>query len=71
MSIEHALNEYLGVLGMAKAAPVFLSERGEHCILAVNREMLIDTRAALALAHDSLELLGVSGTLKGLKEHKP
>ena len=65
-AIEHAILEYIGVLGWADAGPVFVSERADEVILCVNREALSHVRGALALAKDELKVLRVSGTLKGL-----
>ena len=64
--IEAALIEYLGVLGWSRAAPVFLQADGGRCVLAVERKELVHVRAALALAKENLDVLRVSGTLKGL-----
>ncbi len=66
-AVEGAILEYIGVLGWADAAPVFVSERGDSVVLCVNREALTRVRAALALAKDELDVLRVSGTLKGLE----
>ena len=65
-SVEKAILEYIGVLGWAEAAPVFVSEIAGEGIVCVNREALNNVRAALALAKDTLTVLRVSGTLKGL-----
>ena len=66
--VEYAILEYIGVLGWANAAPVFVSSDNDKIIVAVNREALTDVRAALALAKDNLKVLKVSGTLKGLEK---
>ena len=66
-NIEKAILEYIGVLGWAKAAPVFVSEVTDRVVMAVNRESITNVRAALALAKDTLHVLRVSGTLKGLE----
>ena len=68
--IEYAILEYIGVLGWANAAPVFVSSNGDKVTVAVNREALVDVRAALALAKNELTVLRVSGTLKGLEKQK-
>ena|SRR3989344_2719113 len=65
-SIENAILEFIGVLGWAEASPVFVKEIADETVLAVNREALIKVKAALAVAKDSLKILRVSGTLKGL-----
>ena len=65
-TVEDAILEYIGILGWANAAPVFVSSSDGKIILAVNREAVTDVRAALALAREKIEVLRVSGTLKGL-----
>ena len=66
--VESAILEYIGVLGWANAAPVFVSSHDGKVIVAVNREALTDVRAALALARENIGVLRVSGTLKGLEK---
>ncbi len=65
-AVEHAILEFIGVLGWADAAPVFVSERADEIVLCVNREALAKVRGALVLAKEKLTVLRVSGTLKGL-----
>jgi RNase P/RNase MRP subunit POP5 len=67
-SVEKAILEFIGVLGWADAAPVFVSEKNGNVVLCVNREGLAKVRAALSLAKDELTILRVSGTLKGLSK---
>lgn len=64
--IEHALLEYLGLLGWSRAAPVFLAAGSRQWIIAVERKELIHVRAALGLSTSDLEIIRVSGTLRGL-----
>ncbi|MEK6847449.1 MAG: Rpp14/Pop5 family protein [Nanoarchaeota archaeon] len=64
--IETAILEYIGMLGWAKAAPVFASSHDGKIILAVNREAIADVRAALALAREKINVSRVSGTLSGV-----
>jgi RNase P/RNase MRP subunit POP5 len=61
--IEKALVDYLGVLGWAKASPVFVNNK----ILSVERDWLIHARAAFAVADGKIKIIKVSGTLAGLK----
>jgi RNase P/RNase MRP subunit POP5 len=63
--ISQAMQEYLGIWGMAKAAPLFVEAKSDT-VLAVNREMLIHVKASFALSNHQIEVLRVSGTLKGL-----
>jgi RNase P/RNase MRP subunit POP5 len=67
-SVEKAILEFIGVLGWAEASPVFVSEVSDVVTLAVNRKVLNKVKAALVLAKDELNILRVSGTLKGLKK---
>ena len=60
--IEKAILDYVGILGWAKACPVFVS----HNILAVNRQEVDKIKASLELA--KIRVKRVSGTLKGLEE---
>jgi RNase P/RNase MRP subunit POP5 len=62
--IEKALIDYLGILGWARAAPLFSNHSG-GLVVVVNREELINVRAAFALSNVSV--VKVSGTLKGIK----
>lgn len=63
---EHALLDYLGLLGWSRAAPVFLTVDEKRSIIAVNRSEVTHVRAGLALAADELTVNRVSGTLAGL-----
>ena len=65
--IENAMQEYLGILGMTKADPIFVEQGGKEIILAVNRDMLVHVKAAFSISKYSIDVLKVSGTLKGLK----
>jgi RNase P/RNase MRP subunit POP5 len=59
--VEKAILDYVGILGYAKASPVFIKSD----VLAVNRKEVDKIKAALLLA--SIQVKRVSGTLKGLK----
>lgn len=63
--IEEAILDYIGVLGWAKASPVFLSSRGK-IILGINRKEVENVKAAFGLSKHKIKILKVSGTLKGL-----
>ncbi len=66
--IEYAILEYIGTLGWGKVMPVFMNH-GDEIILSVDRAMLTDVRAALAFSPALIEVLKVSGTLKGLEKN--
>lgn len=67
-NVEKAILEFIGVLGWADAAPVFVSEKNGQVVLCVNREGLTKVRAAMTIAKEDLKVLRVSGTLKGLEK---
>lgn len=64
--IEKTILDYIGILGWAKAAPVFVKSE-KNFILAIERKELQNVRAAFELCK-SLKLIKVSGTLKGLSK---
>jgi len=65
--IESAILDYIGILGWAKASPVFSSEINNNQVLSVDRKEVTSIRAALEASSYKLKTLRVSGTLKGLK----
>lgn len=64
--IEQAILDYVGILGWAKAAPFFIGGEGKEIILAVERKEIDNIKAALALSAEKINVIRVSGTLKGL-----
>ena len=62
--IEQAILDYLGILGMAKSAYVFVKKQGEKVVGSCLRESLNDVRAGLGMA--GIKIGKVSGTIKGL-----
>jgi len=64
--VEEAILNFIGLLGWAKAAPVFVSNN----ILAVNREYVNEVRGSFVVSNKSgkkIECIKVSGTLKKLR----
>ena len=64
--IEKAILDYIGILGWAKASPVFLETKKDKIILSINRESINEVRAAFELSNSNIKIIKVSGTLKGL-----
>lgn len=62
--IERAVLDYLGILGFAKSAFMFVKKSKSKSVVAIKREELEDVRAAFAFSGIKVEK--VSGTLKGL-----
>jgi RNase P/RNase MRP subunit POP5 len=65
-SIEKAILDYIGILGYAKANPRIVKKSGKNNVLAVDRGELDKVRGAFAIASDKIQVIKVSGTLKGL-----
>ena len=53
---------------MSKASLNFIELRENHAIISINRESLDIVRASLVVWPEKIEVLRVSGTLKGLKK---
>jgi hypothetical protein len=62
--VEAAILEYVGVLGFAKSAYMYVKKSGGKSVGSCVVKSLDDVRAALAFAGIKIEK--VSGTLKGL-----
>jgi len=60
---ENAIKEYVGILGYAKASPMWVSKN----ILAINRKEINNIRASFALAKN-ISVAKVSGTIKKLRK---
>jgi RNase P/RNase MRP subunit POP5 len=65
-NIERAILEFTGVLGLSKCGLSFIKSDKESCIICVNREAVDSVRASLVIFPDKMEIIKVSGTLKGL-----
>jgi RNase P/RNase MRP subunit POP5 len=63
--VERVILDYVGILGWARAAPLFI-ERTKKLVLAVDRKEITNIRAAFEISKEKIKILKVSGTLKGL-----
>src|SRR3989344_8191267 len=59
---EEAIKEFVGILGLSEASPVWIKEN----ILSVNRKSVDKVKASFAIYREKIDVLKVSGTLKGL-----
>ena len=66
--IDKAILSFIGVLGMSKASLSFIKKDRDSAVISVNRGSLNEVRASLAVWPEKIEVLRVSGTLKGLRE---
>lgn len=67
-NIENAILEFGGVLGMSKCGLSFIETKEGKAIISVNREAVDLVRASIAVFHEKMEVLNVSGTLKKLNK---
>lgn len=72
VNFPKAVIEFLGVLGNSEASLKIIEkeDRKGTAIFAVNREAVDKVRAAIAVFSDKMEVVKVSGTLKGLRGKK-
>jgi len=68
VSIEKAILDFIGVLGMSKTGLRFIKFDKNFCIISVNREAVDNVRASLCVWPEKIEIKKISGTLKGLKK---
>jgi len=66
-NIEKALKDFLGVLGMSKLGLGWIKTEKDIVIISVNRKMVDNVRASLAVWPEKMTVTKVSGTLKGLE----
>lgn len=64
--IEKAILDYVGLLGWAKAAPIFIKRYNKGWVVAIDRKEMDSVRGAFAVCSDKISVLKVSGTLSGL-----
>ncbi len=69
-SIEKAILEFSGILGMSKCGLSFISSdsKDNSVIICINRESVDLVRASFAVFPEKIQVLKVSGTLKGLRK---
>jgi len=69
-NIEKAIIEFSGILGMSECGLGFIfSDLGKNsAIICINRKSLDLVRTSLVVFPEKMEVLKISGTLKGLKK---
>jgi RNase P/RNase MRP subunit POP5 len=69
-NIEKAIIEFSGTLGISKCGLSFISSDSNNssAIICINREAINLVRASLVVFPEKMEVLKVSGTLKGLRK---
>lgn len=64
--IEKAILNFIGILGMSKTGLSWIKSDSDSAIICVNRESVNSVRASLVIWPEKMEVLKVSGTLRGL-----
>ncbi len=67
-NIEKAILDFIGILGMSKTGLSWIKTKKDSVIICINREMVDKVRASLVIYPEKIEVVKVSGTLKGLKK---
>lgn len=67
-NIERAILDFIGILGMSRAGLSFIKANKDGAVICINRGVLNEVRASLCVFPEKIEILKVSGTLKGLKK---
>ena len=71
-NIEKAILEFIGILGMSKTGLFWVKEGNDWAVIAINREAVNNVRASFSVYKERIEVIRVSGTIKGLKiKNKP
>lgn len=66
--VEKSILDYIGILGWAKASPVFLEggKKEGRIILSLDRGEINNARAAFEASPMRIKIIRASGTIKGL-----
>ena len=70
-NVEKAILDYIGVFGMSQTSPKWIKINKDSGILSVNRKSVDFVKASFIIFPKKLEVLKVSGTLKGLDKKSP
>jgi len=65
-NIPLAILDFVGALGMSEVALNFIKGGNDYSIISINRETIDKVRASLCIYPEKMEVVKVSGTLKGL-----
>jgi RNase P/RNase MRP subunit POP5 len=66
--IEKAILNFIGVLGMSKVCLIWIKKNKDRAIISVNRDSVNHVRASFAAWPEEIQVIRVSGTLKGLRK---
>ena len=64
--VEKAIFDFIGVLGMSRVGLAWIKKGKDSGVISVNRGSLDHVRASFAAWPEKIDVLRVSGTIKGL-----
>ena len=67
-NIEKAILDFTGILGMSKTGLSWIKSNSDSAVICVNRKAVNSIRASLCVFPEKMEVVKISGTLKGLKK---
>jgi len=65
---ESVILEFIGILGMTKAGMSWIKKEKTSAIICINREALNQVRASFAASPKDIQVVKISGTIKGLSK---
>ncbi len=67
-NIEKSILEFTGILGLSKTGLSFIKSdsKNNSAVICINRESVDNVKASFVVFPEKIEVLKVSGTLKGL-----
>ena len=65
-NVEKAVLDFIGVLGMSKASLRWIKSQKSSAVISVARESLNHVRASFVVWPEKIEIVKVSGSIKGL-----
>lgn len=66
--IEKAILEGIGVLGMSKTGFGWIKKNKDSAVISINRKAVNDVRASFVIWPKNINVMRVSGSLKGLRK---
>jgi RNase P/RNase MRP subunit POP5 len=68
--IENSILDFSGIIGFSKTCLRWIKIKNDYAIISINRESLELVKACFCVSPLEIEVLGISGTLKGLNKYK-
>lgn len=66
--IKKAILDYVGVLGLAKMSLMLVNQDKDNILISIDRKEVDNFRASIECSPYNIQVLRVSGTMKGVKK---